>query len=409
MTSCRGGKSPHRLSAATGTLHWVSRRAAPGPTTDGRSLELTVECRTSRNASRGRLHPIHISPDWTVDTPHDLGAERIAAALGGYSSCLELVDQIIPAVARSMGLLIRTQHLPMHRSEDRKTWIVPKVRRCRCVRAQFWTAQSAAEHLRSPEHLSRQHKVSARQFTEVIAAIRRSGDPDPLRMPDPPPSIRSLVLEATGVRDLWEAGIHPLDIPEMASHARSVEEALPTGYFLGIRYGDVDFKWLAKTIEMRPDPSVAAWLAWTPEQSTLRTGDVGAWLELGLGRRQIETLTAEFVRPQDAYDLAAPTARTAHSAASDLAMWAAAGCHPTVEHMRLLDRHGLGSTFQPSRAAVDRLASAAERLVAPPDRTELAVLLALEGTCRNVESVLVRGIRTAQDLVTGSQHAGESA
>ena len=308
-----------------------------------------------------------------------------------------------------MGMQTRTQPLPMHRSDDEKTWIVPKLRDCRCFRAKFSTAQSAAEHLRSPEHLSRQHKVSARRFTEVVEAIRRAGDSDPLRMPDPPPYLRSLLIQENGIRDLWNAGIHPHDIPEMASHAWPVKEALPTGYFLGIRYSDVDVEWLANMLKSSPDPSVAAWLAWTPAQSTLRNGDVGAWLELGLGRRQIETLTGESVRPQAAHDLAATTARTPHRAATRPGDLGCGRVPPDGSAMRLLDEHGLGSTFRPSRAAVDRLASAAELFVAPPDRTELAVLLALEGTCSNVESVLAMGIRSAQDLVTESHDGVDSA
>ena len=42
-----------------------------------------------------------------VATPHDLDAERIAAAFGGYTSCLELVDPVIPAVRASMGMQTR--------------------------------------------------------------------------------------------------------------------------------------------------------------------------------------------------------------------------------------------------------------------------------------------------------------
>ena len=62
--------------------------AAAGPAPGGRSLSTLVECRTSRSSVRGEPHRVSIAPDWSVQTPHDLDAERVGVAFGGYASCL---------------------------------------------------------------------------------------------------------------------------------------------------------------------------------------------------------------------------------------------------------------------------------------------------------------------------------
>ena len=78
----------------------------PAPTPDGGMLVMEVECRTSRAATRGKRHGLTIYPDWSFETPHDLAAERVAAAFGGYTSCLELEGAMAP-VRELLGLRAR--------------------------------------------------------------------------------------------------------------------------------------------------------------------------------------------------------------------------------------------------------------------------------------------------------------
>ena len=61
-------------------------------------LVIKVPCRTSAEpGARAKVHAITLEADGSVTTPHDLDNERIAAALGGYLSCLDLVDKAVPA------------------------------------------------------------------------------------------------------------------------------------------------------------------------------------------------------------------------------------------------------------------------------------------------------------------------
>ncbi len=355
-----------------------------------------MECRTSREATSGRPHPIRIHADWSVETPHDLAAERIAAAFGGYTSCLELVERVVPAVARAMPLLARRAPLPLRRAEDDRTWVVPPLRGCRCSHPTFGSARSAGIHLRSTPHLSRQLGVAAEPLEVLLDAVRGASDLlDVRRLPAYDAATRALVLEDSGVDELWDAGIHPAEIAALAAPARVVAGGLPVAYFLAVRYGSADLGWVERTVARRPDPAVATWLAWTPAGHHLVREEVGDWLALGLSRRQVEAVVAEGVPPGAAAGLASASGRSEHAAAVDLSGWAAAGCHPTVAHVLLLDRHGVGRDHRPARAAVDNLTTIAARHPDPPDRTELGVLLALAGTTVAVERALRAGVRTA--------------
>lgn len=376
-----------------------------GPTPGRLALELQVECRVSRKATRGRPHELAIEPDWTVRVPHDLEAERVAAAFGGYTSCLELVDVVVPAVRRALPLLRRQEIPRLTRLVDaRVRWRADPVRDCRCANGVFDSAQDAAAHLRSPGHLAKQYGVAARPLTTMIEAVEAAWG----GFAAPPPSAaaraKQLVREFRGVESLWAAGLHPDHVASYAALASQVDEPLPESYYLGLAYGDVDRTWLASTLVRRPDPDGAAWLAWI--SSSLDSEHLTAlqeWFALGLDRRQIEALTAQEVTIAEAEALASARGRPLRTSSGDLATWALAGCRPTVEHMQALDRHGLASCYSPSRAAVDRLVEIAGHYALPPSRTELGVMLALEGTQHNVVVQLQRGVRSVADLLRVGQ------
>ncbi|RHW25407.1 hypothetical protein D0Z08_19460 [Nocardioides immobilis] len=364
-----------------------------------------IECRTRRTASRGKPHDVTINPDWSVRTPHDLEAERIAAAFGGFTSCLDLVDRVVPAVRSALGVLLRRTPSPVRRTRDhsgpvgeRVRWHVATARSCRCSAGTFPDAGAAAGHLRSIAHLTRQYDVQRRQLTEVLAAVETVWGPFDA-VPPRAETVRRLVREPLGVEQLWEAGLHPDDIAALATCATGVTEPLPASYYLGAAYAGVDLDWLRRTVASNPDPSIAAWLAWLTPEAGASLDAVGAWLELGLSRRQVLALVERTVPAQAALDLAAQTGRTPRAAARDLAMWAEARTLPSVEHFRLLDEHGLGSDYRPSGPAIDRVCEIAARLGAEVPRTDLGVVLAIAGSVPEVERLLARGLRAATDLV----------
>src|SRR4051812_25756170 len=72
-----------------GVMYGISEEPAP-PNPTGGPLELQARCYTDPAHRRGGAHPILLQPDWSVDTGHDLEAERFTVAFGGYLSCLHL-------------------------------------------------------------------------------------------------------------------------------------------------------------------------------------------------------------------------------------------------------------------------------------------------------------------------------
>ena len=94
----------------------VTKEATELPLLPGRArlLRPTIACvarRVDEVPADAVTHQVTVHHDWRVTVPHDLGGERVAAALGGHCSCLELVDRVIPAVRAIMPLLSR-QELP---------------------------------------------------------------------------------------------------------------------------------------------------------------------------------------------------------------------------------------------------------------------------------------------------------
>ena len=81
--------------------------------------------------------------------PHDLDQERILAALGGYLSCLELVDTVAPAFFDWYRAQVREVPRPIRAKQPAGPWRAAKRAAC-CPARGFDEPQEAAEHARSP-------------------------------------------------------------------------------------------------------------------------------------------------------------------------------------------------------------------------------------------------------------------
>jgi hypothetical protein len=355
---------------------------------------LDVECRTSPRDRRGPLHPVTITPDWRLETPHDLAAERVAIAFGGYCACVPLADQILPALEVAVQLLARRAALPIAPAPDRG-WVVGSAPAgCHCRASYFPTAQAAADHARSALHLAHRAGTTERRFDAFLDRVRRAHDHFPV-----PPHDRALdrrVRDVGGVSQLWRAGLTPDQVADLAGLVPG-DEPLPVEYFLGVAYRPVNRDWLRRTLIRRPDPDVATFLAWSGEVLLPHPDDrCGDWLALGLPTRAVEELLRAGTSPRTAATLAHELGWSTRAAAMHLANWARAGCEPTVAHVRLLERLGIDRSYVPSPPAINLLELTASDLVdtpgGPPSRTDLAVLLAVAGTRAFAIDLLERGL-----------------
>ena len=325
---------------------------ALGPTPDGAAVTFEVRCRT-RKAGRGAAHPVTLDADWQLRTPHDLEAERIAVAFGGYCSCVELADVVIPAV-RVLTQLRARRVLPSIYRSSPSTWkLTAPTSGCRCESAQSASAAGAAGHERSTEHAAAAAAVEAHVLTPVIDAVEAAHRST---FADPPPD--AAAAERVHLRDglgrLWAAGIHPEAVRRWHDAVWPGGPPLPVSFYLGVVSQRPSLEWLAQSIENCPDADVLSWLSWTESPSDRRRPAArGAWLKAGVPRKVILELGQTAYTPDDVQRLADWTSRTFPGAAALLAAWHRADCRPTLADLVMLDAAGADPWFQPSSASVD--------------------------------------------------------
>lgn len=376
-------------------------RTGPGP--GGTALGVVVRCRSSPTDEGGWTHPVTIHPDWSVTTPHDLDAERVGVALGGFCSCVTLVDVTVPALRVVLEVLVDPVPAAVERSRA-GSWAVRPAHAC-CRHRRFPDVVRAARHLRSTAHLAAMVRARRRvpldesQLEEVLSAAERAWGSF---QHAPPHRAETLVREAGGLDDLWVCGITPEDVERLAALAVGVGEPLPVAYFLAWRYGSVDPRWLSEAVARCPDPDAATWLAWQESPQERAPGSVwGGWLGLGVPRRAVLALVDLGVPLERAHALSTTLAVPATVVARELGAWALVGCTPTLRHFLVLRDHGV-TTASPSARAVDLLCAEVGALlgVGPGgvDRSDVAVLLEVLGTRRAVLGAVRRGVRRAEHL-----------
>ncbi len=365
------------------------RRVPPHP--DGEPLSLVVPCAASPDLADATRHAVTIEPDWTVTTPHDLDAERVATAFGGYSSCLVLVDRVVPAVLALAQWRAR-RVVPRLRRGTRGSWAVAGAHRGSCCRPAP-RACDAAAHLRGTEHLQVRADGPRPLVSRVADAVEnahRAGGTFVLAPADLQ-TLRRCIHPTNEPVEAWEAGLHP-ELVEVV-HDRVVGEdgpPLPLALYLGVVTRRPDLSWLADTLARvdggTDDPGLAEWLTWTHTSLDRRAPRArSGWLATGAPRPWIIELSAAGYVPDDAEQLATATGRSAVGAADLLRGWVAAGCRPEVTDLAAVYASGVPAWSTPSGAAIDRLTEVVARSVNrpdahPPTRTELGLQLLREGT-----------------------------
>lgn len=283
------------------------------------AVTLTVSCRTSRElGAPARRHPVTLNPDGTVETPHDLDQERILAALGGYLSCLELVDTVAPAFFDWYRAQVREVPRPIRAKQPAGPWRAAKRAAC-CPARGFDEPQEAAEHARSPRHIASLAGIPARVLGQLVQDVTV-----------PPPAEAGDQPWAT----LWECGMHP-DRVELVDQTIGARSPMPVSFYLGVMSTNPRLTWLADTIwNADADMDTAIWLAWTycaadRKDPAARTG----WLATGVLRRLILPLMASVYTVADVEAFANHWNMSLSGAAVELHTWVEAGVCPPVSEL----------------------------------------------------------------------------
>jgi len=378
------------------------------PSPDG-ALQATVQCRTTRTGGSRLHHRITIETDWSVRTPHDIALERIATAMGGYLSCVDLVDREVPALRELVQLRARRVLPRITRNTDGRWTLRAVTPQCRCTHGEFHIAAEAAEHARDPHHVARRHGVMPRRLAHLHTAISRAHGTAFYLPPYDDCGAGRTVRERDGVAQLWEAGVHPLVVARLHEALWPGGPPMPVWFYLGAVSRRPDLAWVADTLAAVPDEDVAVWLCWTDTELDCTHPEARtAWLRAGVPRRAIVALADGAYTPVDVAQLAAWTRRSIPGAAVTLAAWHRAGCHPTPADLALLDGPDVDPWYKPSVGAVDWLWDRVGNARTGPTRTQIGLILAVCGTRTTALTLLAKGVRdpcVAARVMNGDESA----
>ncbi len=377
-----------------------------------------VPCWTSREpGALVERHPVTITADWTVTTPHDIEGERIAAAFGGFVSCVDLVDTAVPAARVWTRRLMRTDLPELEFAGDADRWRVRDAAAC-CPRSGFRDAVNAAEHWRSPRHVAAASGAIGRQVTVLAAAVRRAHDrAGMLGIPadDQAAAAECCLRGDLDVAWLWDAGIHPRVVHEIHAEV-GVGSPMPARFYLGVAWNRPDLSWVADTLAGRDDPqevamaeyataqdatregmrpdSLATWLAWSAANwDTVHPRDRARWIDSGISRSLILALGEAGYDPDEVVAYARAVDRSPEWAARNLRSWVDAGFHPWPSDLVALVSTGIPAGIVPPRAAVARLRARVDATDAVWSDTDFALVLAEYGTVMHAAVALREGAR----------------
>ncbi len=345
-------------------------------------LEVTFPCRASPGA-RPTRHPVLITEDWSVQTPHDEGLEQIAAAFGGGVSCIPTLRAVMPGfrmwwerATRSTGLL--------GCSPDRgATWFGLDGSLPCCPDRGLEGAAVAASHFRDIPHVAAATGAPRRHLRDLVAGIGAAADPGP------PEGCGDPLFEGA-----WAVGLHPRWVRAVRDELETAGLAGATvGLVIAIAHAGADVAWVASTARGSTDPAMAEWVAWT--QTALDRTHPQArrcWLATGTRRADIVRLSMAGYHPQEAHAVAGDWGISVPGAAQLLGRWVGSGYKPTSEQLAWVGQEGVGFPPEPpAPSAVERVARALGRR--RPDTgeiTELAIALARFGTVPDTVASLRR-------------------
>lgn len=365
------------------------------PAPGGRDLVITIECTSQPGEQFGTLHTVAIHHDWTCETPHDLTAERVAQSFGGWSTCLAFADHVIPAYRRAVAFMANPDTLPTH--VEGPVWPTTQTDE----RAGPANTHDAVRLAISPDGVfparssvdvrsMKQTYVKRRLYQELFAhggrAWAASGDP------------HQIVGGAEGFLELWPQGLLPSHVAELARSILRTAWPLPPVLYSKMHSGEIDIDWLAAVTNCYPEREFTAWAA------TLESGwnripveTVSRLHRLGLSAHDAIGVLEERVPIETLTDLSNRSGVGGPTAARWLTVWARLGVSPSPRHYRLLEQNRV-LLERPASWMLDSATQALRRYgPGAPDRTELAVMLALTSDQGLVADAVRRGIRYATD------------
>jgi len=379
----------------------LARRAA----LPAEGLTFEVPCRSSASGPE-RPHPVTLTPDWRLHTPHDLDAERVAVALGGVCPCVELADRTLPAVRGYLTHRLRLEPAAIAHAGGGSWLLTVDAVGC-CGEQGFPQARDAAAHLRRPLHWARRYGATqaaivafAQRVLDAIAvAWADPGIADQTvepRCPAVPDAERPDLADANALTVLWDAGLHPVDVGAI------VRELAPGGAPVATRAV------LERAYAALPGSSASG--AGKAEAGSgsapgaghrggrRRPDERGAWVREGVPLAAVtEIMSQDVYSLNDARILANRLSRSVAEAATLLARWQANGLTPPVDTLVGLYWGPMLMDAPPPKALVDRTLALARAEGVRATRVDAALALIRTGTAAGAVTMLADPNRRPDD------------
>lgn len=345
-------------------------------------------------------HAVTITPDWRLETPHDLEAERIAIALGGECTCVDVAEAVLPA---ARGLVTHTHRLAPAEIErsSRHGWraAIP-VERC-CADATWKTPAEASAHLRDPAHWAIRFGASIPALSRFFAAAFAGWGLMP-RCPAPHAAAESLLVERYGLDALWGAGVHPTLVEQLCRRLSPGGDPVPTGLVLAHAYTSDDDPWLLSFAAH--GPLVVAWAARSRiDRDRSHPDERLAWLDAGAPMSAVAALMAA-----PAYTLADAALLAAHrglgigEAARVLGSWCETGTCPPIEALVDLAHRTTLRATPPPAAAVNRARQLAAMAGVDVGAVAAALALMIAGNAPAAARLAARAADPQPELAEGA-------
>jgi hypothetical protein len=323
------------------------------------------------------MHAAVITRDWSLTTPHDLDAERVAAAFGPPVSCLDLADRVVPAARDLVQARSRRNGFPLRQLRGGR-WAV-RDHRPGCCRNVYYDPAEAASHARSATHMARRYGTSA-QLAEEIAESVIAAHGTAMFEPDLRAAGR-WVEPPSGLVELWLLGITPGTVQRI--WREGLRRPATVRYYLGVVARKPRLEWIRTTADICPDDlELPAHLAWNETAADRADPTARAsWLRIGAPRAVSALLSEAGITPAQVREFASAVRSTPSSAAVQLGAWTrAVGAAPSIDALVQLYAAGLPAGYLPSAGAAGRLAEQLRDTGIILDTHDVAMLLAAAGS-----------------------------
>lgn len=377
-------------------MHDLAIRIGPDVRMPG-TVRVTVPCRTSDVGEAG-THDVLVHPDWSIETGHDLVAERVAGAFGASTSCIAIADRGPTALRAAVQLRARRTLVDARRLHGLDAWRLPHHPRDR-----FSSAQHAAAHARDPRCLAHLADIDPAAFAALVAGVEA-------RLPP----VRTLFAEAAAVvakqgdvEALWRAGVHPGF--SLAAH-RTLWPAggprLPAAFYVALAYDRPSLGYLRNVVAQTDDAGALVWAAATERAEDRRDPTArGALLATGADPRLLEDLFHHRYSAAEIRLLATSRGLSVPAAVTELHAWVAAGCLPSVGALVRADVIRGRPSVAPS---AEQVATLVHRAGAGRWRsaryTDLGLILGLAGDFEVASRVVTSGWTQFDDVAAEVEH-----